>query len=257
MAKYLLQGVQVSHQLSLLGRPKLLINVLQAASRVANPQNDVVQSSVPGAKGKPFHKSRLFALSALVWLPNRRSPNHTTSIGAIPHRPKQFRGIAHWFSWQSHWGNGIKDLLFEESTSPCGTSHPLNQCPFQYSKPKAWNMPQRNPKPDLEMHPTDYWCSGIQEHCQAHHIFEMFKAENKPTPTCLNHTIHKQSHKRGGLANHASRPQNTTAPSHWWLRLIKKKNPYYMSQISLHLFSRLISPTRRLIGHLSPGKVWW
>ena len=181
MCKYRISSVSLAVR-------NFYLHVLQASSLLANPQNDVVQHSVPYAKGKPFHKSRLLALTALVWLPNRRSPNHTTSIGAISHRPKQFRGIAHWLSWQSHWGNGIKDLLFEESTSPCGTSHPLNQCPFQSSKPKAWNTPQRNPKPDLEMHPTDYWCGWIQEHCQAHHM-----TENEPAPTCLNHTIHKQS----------------------------------------------------------------
>lgn len=69
--------------------------------------------------------------------------------------------------------------------------------------------------------------------------------DRKRTGSNMSQPHHSQTiTKRGGLANHASRPQNTTAPSHWWLRLIKK-NPNYMSQISLHLFSRLISPTRR------------
>ena len=93
------------------------LHALQASSHVANTQHDNVRYSVPCAKGKPFHKSRLRALSALLWLPNRL-PIIQLNLCYLSQAQKN-RSIAHWLLWQSHWGNGIKDLLLKESTSPC------------------------------------------------------------------------------------------------------------------------------------------
>lgn len=149
---------------------------------------------------------------------------------------------------QSHWGNGIKDLLLEESTSPCETSHPLFKvlvCHFQSSKASPKHKTSRSEIQNLIWRCT-LLTSWFQEHCQAH-IIEIVK---RLKLNRLQHvsTIHKRSQKRVGLPNRASRPQS----SHWWLN----KNPFTCQWIT-NLFSHPEPPTWRLIGHLSYSTFTW